>query len=111
RISKTLMNHQPSYRLSSDATYLIAGGLGGLGRSAARWMADMGARHLILLSRSGPKSEAAQELLKQLEAMGVRVKAPRCDVTSQDALSAALAECRDLPPIRGCIQGTMVLQD
>lgn len=90
---------------------MIAGGLGGLGRSAARWMASMGAKNLILLSRSGPKATAAQELIRELTDQGVRVRAPQCDLTSSEALTRALEECRDLPPIRGCIQGTMVLQD
>lgn len=107
---QTLLRHVPSYSLPSDATYLIAGGLGGLGRSAARWMASMGARNLILLSRSGPKSDAAQELVRHLTEQGVNVKTPKCDVTSASSLSAALEECSDLPPIRGCLQGTMVLQ-
>jgi NAD(P)-dependent dehydrogenase (short-subunit alcohol dehydrogenase family) len=100
----------PSYSLPSDATYLIAGGLGGLGRSAARWMALMGAKHLILLSRSGAKSDAAQKLIQDLTKQGVLVKAPKCDITSIDSLSVALKECSDLPPIRGCLQGVMVLQ-
>lgn len=48
-------------------SYIIAGGLGGLGRSAARWMVGMGAQHLVLISRSGPKSTAAFDLVKGLE--------------------------------------------
>ena len=105
-----LLNHTPSYTLIPTATYLIAGGLGGLGRSAARWMAKRGAKNLILLSRSGPKSQAAVDLLKELRALGVRVEAPRCDVSSAESLFAALQECTALPPIKGCIQGAMVLK-
>ncbi|KAI2942232.1 hypothetical protein CBS147321_5394 [Aspergillus niger] len=108
---QTSIRHVPRYSFPPEATYLIAGGLGGLGRSAARWMASMGAKNLILLSRSGPKATAAQELIRELTDQGVRVRAPRCDLTSSEALTRALEECRDLPPIRGCIQGTMVLQD
>lgn len=48
-------------------SYIIAEGLGGLGRSAARWMVGMGAQHLVLISRSGPKSTAAFDLVKGLE--------------------------------------------
>ncbi|KAL4860853.1 hypothetical protein BDV12DRAFT_208748 [Aspergillus spectabilis] len=108
---QTYLRHSPSYTFPPDATYVLAGGLGGLGRSTAHWMASLGAKNLILLSRSGPQSDAAQRLLGQLEGQGVRVAAPRCDVTSSDALASVLQECRDWPPIRGCIQGTMVLQD
>lgn len=48
-------------------SYIIAGGLGGLERSAARWMVGMGAQHLVLILRSGPKSTAAFDLVKGLE--------------------------------------------
>lgn len=73
-------------------------------------MASMGARHLILLSRSGPKSDASLYLIQELTDQGVNVKTPRCDVASVDALSEVLRDYSDLPPIKGCIQATMVLQ-
>jgi NADPH:quinone reductase-like Zn-dependent oxidoreductase len=97
--------------LRSDATYVIAGGLGGLGRSAAKWMAGKGARHLLLLSRSGPQSESAKTLVRDLERAGVRVAAPTCDVSNEEQLASVLSSCQQtMPPFRGCIQGTMVLR-
>ena len=74
-------------------------------------MADRGARHLILLSRSGPRTEAAATLLADLRAQGVRVEAPACDVSSHEALSQVLEVCAEtMPRIKGCIQGAMVLR-
>ncbi|KAJ8059505.1 hypothetical protein OCU04_011166 [Sclerotinia nivalis] len=100
------------WSLDPNATYVIAGGLGGLGRSAALWMASKGARHLILLSRSGPVSEAATSLLFKLRGMGVSVEAPKCDITSSDRLRLILSQCLEtFPPIKGCIQASMVLKD
>ena len=107
---QTCLPYKSSYFLPPDVTYIIAGGLGGLGRSAARWMVYVGARNLILLSRSGPQSQAARDLIQELEAMSVRIKAPKCDLTSARALSTALEECSELSLVKGCIQGTMVLQ-
>ncbi|PYS76017.1 MAG: hypothetical protein DMF66_17045, partial [Acidobacteria bacterium] len=54
-----------------DASYLITGGLGGLGLVVARWMVERGARHLLLMGRSGP-SAAARRALDELEALGAR---------------------------------------
>ena len=75
-------------------------------------MARCGARHLILLSRSGPKTEAAAELLVELVSQGVQVNAPACDITDRDALRQALDESgMEMPPVKGCVQSTMVLRD
>ncbi|KAJ5273327.1 reducing type I polyketide synthase [Penicillium angulare] len=51
----TVFNSVPSYTLNPKATYVIAGGFGGIARRTARWMVERGARHLLLFSRSGPK--------------------------------------------------------
>ena len=102
---------KPQYDLDPQATYLISGGLGGLGRSAALWMARRGARNLILLSRSGPKTDVAIKVVKKLQQMGVSVATPKCDVSSAENLDAVLSECaKTMPPIQGCIQSSMVLQ-
>ncbi|OLN83448.1 Lovastatin diketide synthase LovF 5 [Colletotrichum chlorophyti] len=105
-------SRKPISRFDSDASYVIAGGLGGLGRSVARWMASRGARHLILLSRRGPVDDAAKELVHELESVCDNVATPACDVTDAETLRKVITELSvTLPPIRGCIQGSMVLQD
>ena len=104
-------SRKPTYNLDPSATYLISGGLGGLGRSMARWMAGRGARNLILLSRSGASRDPAKELLKDLEAANVKVATPKCDVSNLLALEGVLQECMThMPLIKGCIQGSMVLK-
>lgn len=74
-------------------------------------MARRGARNLILLSRSGPRTDAARELLEDLRAQDVHVEAPACDITSSEALAHVLEDCsKTMPPVKGCIQGAMVLK-
>ncbi|KAJ8071240.1 hypothetical protein OCU04_001575 [Sclerotinia nivalis] len=91
---------------------MIAGGFGGLARSLARWLASRGAKNLLLLSRSGPRIGPAQELIKDLQSQGVRVECPKCDVNSSEQLLEVLQTYKKLlPPIKGCFQGSMVLQD
>ncbi|OJJ75778.1 hypothetical protein ASPBRDRAFT_38078 [Aspergillus brasiliensis CBS 101740] len=103
---------RPRSRFSADASYVIAGGLGGLGRSLARWMASRGARHLVLLSRSGARTAAAQALVQELEGQGVQVATPAVDISQRESLEQALSElARTMPPIRGCIQATVALRD
>jgi acyl transferase domain-containing protein/NADPH:quinone reductase-like Zn-dependent oxidoreductase/NADP-dependent 3-hydroxy acid dehydrogenase YdfG len=102
----------PEYCFDPNASYVIAGGLGGIGRSLASWFASRGAKHLILLSRSGPTSEKSLVLLEDLASRGVNVATPRCDVGNVESLRTVLeSAAKAMPPIKGCIQGSMVLKD
>ncbi|KAL1869097.1 Type I Iterative PKS [Diaporthe australafricana] len=102
-------------RLRPDATYLLPGGAGGLGRSIAKWMAGpaQGAKNLVFLSRGGADAATTRELLSELAAMGVRAAALKCNVGDEAQLVAALAEVTRLgfPRIAGVIQGAMQLRD
>ncbi|PWY79152.1 polyketide synthase [Aspergillus heteromorphus CBS 117.55] len=101
----------PTAQLRPDASYLLVGGAGGIGRSMAHWLAAHGVRNLIILSRSAATHPAAAALTAEL-APTCRVLALSCDVTSPSSLSQALQTCRStLPPIRGVIQAAMVLRD
>ncbi|MCJ1358943.1 MAG: hypothetical protein MMC33_008943 [Icmadophila ericetorum] len=103
---------QTKCSFQGEKSYIIAGGLGGLGKRIALWMANRGAKYLILLSRSGAVSEESIAFIRGLEAMGVNVKAPACDITDESVLAQVLAKCKPtFPPIKGCIQGSMVVQD
>ncbi|GFF43418.1 lovastatin nonaketide synthase [Aspergillus udagawae] len=99
-------------QLAADATYLIPGGLGGLGRSLAQRMADQGARNLIFTSRSGDKRPEAKKLLANLRSQGVHVKAYACDISDASQLDTVLQEAAvEFPPIRGVVTCAMHLQD
>ncbi|KGO62596.1 Acyl transferase/acyl hydrolase/lysophospholipase [Penicillium expansum] len=94
------------------ASYVLAGGYGGLGRSLARWMASRGAKSLIILSRSSASSPEKMELIADLDRMGCKVHSLVCDVADVSTLQQLSAEAfPNLPPIKGCIQGSMVLRD
>jgi NAD(P)-dependent dehydrogenase (short-subunit alcohol dehydrogenase family) len=105
-------NVRNTMQLYKGATYLLAGGLGGLGRSLARLLVDCGARNLAFLSRAGPNSPAAKALAKEMASVGVTARTFQCDISEAQSLAAALAECtREMPPIRGIIQLAAVIWD
>ena len=110
---KVLPRPSPPARLRPDASYLLVGGVGGLGRSMAHWMVDHGARNLILLSRSAGNLDKTGAFVAELREAGCRVLPLSCDVSIAEDLTKALRTCeqRGLPPVRGIIQGAMVLQD
>ncbi|MFJ8579618.1 SDR family NAD(P)-dependent oxidoreductase [Micromonospora sp. NPDC093277] len=93
------------------ATYLITGGLGALGLRTARWLADRGARHLLLLGRSQP-SAAAERVLDELRGRGVDVQVRHADIGRYDEVAAVVAGIdRDLPPLAGIVHSAGVLDD
>lgn len=99
-------------RLPENATYLLSGGLGGLGRSIARWMVGRGARNLVFLSRSGANNDAARELIQELRDDNVKVEVLKTDITDLSVLRSDLQPVlRGMPPVRGVIQAAMVLED
>lgn len=100
------------FHLPSQATYVLAGGMGGVGRSLARFLVANGARNLVFLSRSGAGSSHAKGLIEEMENNGVEVAMFACDVADRDALATVLATCREtMPPIRGVIQAATVIRD
>ncbi len=70
----------PKLKLDSQGTYILSGGLGGIGRSIADMMFDAGARNIAFLSRSGAQSEEAKQLLDSLHERGCNASAYRCDI-------------------------------
>jgi acyl transferase domain-containing protein/acyl carrier protein len=103
-----LVKHFPEQTRSSliqdQATYLITGGLAGLGLNLAQWLVSQGARHLILLSRHGMDTAEKRAIVQQMSTAGVEVLTPIADVSQARELQAALESMRaDLPPIRGVI--------
>jgi len=98
------------YRFKSDATYVLSGGLGGIGRSTAKWMASRGARSFLFLSSSGRITDAVSHMRVELESDGCTVTIRKCDVGDKEALQTVLEECKGtLPPIKGVVQGAMKL--
>src|SRR5579863_583786 len=75
----------------ADATYLITGGHGGLGLEIARWLVEKGARHLVLLSRSGASSNGEQVAF-ELAAEGATVTTIQADISNEADLARALSE-------------------
>ncbi|XXH03844.1 hypothetical protein Hte_010250 [Hypoxylon texense] len=104
-------SQRSTYRFDSGATYVIAGGLGGLGRCITEWMVRRGARNFLMLSRSGAASAIAREFVDEMVTQGVNIQAPLCDIVNGPRVRSILKEYEQrMPPIKGCIQATMVLK-
>ena len=97
--------------LRQDRTYLVTGGLGGIGCVVARWLADHGAGVIVLNGRREP-DEAAEQVIGELRDQGIRVEVELADVTDPAAVDAMLARMDDsLPALGGVIHSVGVLSD
>ncbi|MCJ1384294.1 hypothetical protein MMC17_007410 [Xylographa soralifera] len=102
---------KPEYFFDENATYLISGGLGGVGRSIFQWMVDLKAKSFLLLSRSGAKGQAAQESLAKMAERNVNIAGPPCYISCEATVTKVLETYSlTMPPIKGCIQAAMVLK-
>jgi len=107
-----LLRVEESLKLNSKATYLLIGGLGGLGRSLAQLFITSGARNIAFISRYTDTSPQAKELVAKLTGQGVNIRVFRGDIADQESILAALQQCsQELPPIRGAIHLAAVLCD
>ena len=110
--AKVYRRARDALKLDPSATYLIVGGLGGLGRSLARRFVACGAQNIAFLSRSGIASTEARSVVEELSARCAQVKTYRADVADETSFLAAIEQCsRELPPVRGVVQMAMVLRD
>ncbi|TDE26410.1 SDR family NAD(P)-dependent oxidoreductase, partial [Actinomadura sp. 6K520] len=97
-------------RVRDGATYLISGGLGGLGLAVAGRLADAGACSLVLAGRTLPDEVPAP--VAELRARGVRVELRKADLGDADGVADLLASVRrDMPPLRGVVHAAGVTDD
>jgi acyl transferase domain-containing protein/esterase/lipase len=97
--------------LRSDSTYLITGGLGGLGLKVAKWMVEQGARHLVLIGRREASTEVRKSL-NQLQEVGAEIRVVQADVSSSENMSQILREIKaSMPLLRGIIHTAGIISD
>lgn len=94
--------------LRPEASYLLVGGLGGLGRAISTWLVEHGARNLIYLSRSAGESDRDKAFLRELESQGCSVQAFPGNVSSLDDVKNVVEN--SAAPIAGVMHMPMVLR-
>jgi len=74
-------------------------------------MVANGARHVVLVSRSGSTTGKVKELVEELAAFGANIVVRRCNVARRaEVESLVKTGLEELPPVRGVVHGTMVLR-
>ncbi|OQS16864.1 polyketide synthase [Nocardia donostiensis] len=119
RIALDLTGNEPPVRpqhadvpIDASGRYLITGGFGAFGLATARWLVRRGARQLVLVGRSGARSDAARAQLAAWECDGVEVLVERTDITDIAAVRAMIERVHTAEaPLRGVFHAAGVLDD
>ena len=122
-LPKTKSPFSQQFRPRSQGTYLITGGLGSLGLGVATYLAEQGAKRVVLVSRrslpprsewksEGPLSNVTKKILA-LEEMGITIHTLAMDLTANDAdiLLRRKLSSLSLPPVLGVIHAAGILED
>jgi acyl transferase domain-containing protein/SAM-dependent methyltransferase/acyl carrier protein len=117
RLARAPQPEKGTVPIHSNATYLITGGLGGLGLEVAGWLTECGARHLVLAGRTPlpPRSDWASladdrrvAAIVALERAGAQVEAVALDVGDASAMTALITRLSVAePPLRGIVHAAV----
>ncbi|OGT44580.1 MAG: hypothetical protein A3E82_01680 [Gammaproteobacteria bacterium RIFCSPHIGHO2_12_FULL_38_11] len=107
-----LAENSKTLTLNSNATYLVTGGLNGFGFRTAQWLAEKGAKQLVLLGRSSVNSETIIPAIAELTHLGIDVQVKALDITDAEALNNLLSEIKNtMPPLKGIFHAAAVYDD
>ncbi|MFG3250381.1 SDR family NAD(P)-dependent oxidoreductase [Streptomyces sp. NPDC048187] len=95
-----------------DASYLVTGGLGGLGLLVARWLAERGAGAVVLTSRSAPGADTRAALDALTDEFGTRVEVVCGDLAEPGVADTLVRAATDTGcPLRGVVHAAAVVED
>ncbi|MYG18655.1 MAG: KR domain-containing protein, partial [Gemmatimonadales bacterium] len=104
-LGKIVVTTPPLVRggLRGDRSYLVTGGLGGIGIAVADWLAERGAGAIVLNGRRNPDPEA-EEAIQALRQRGATVEVELAAMHDQGAIGGMLVRIeRVRPPLGGVL--------
>ncbi len=108
-----LVRPQPAdVPIDGNGRYLITGGFGAFGLATGRWLIGRGARHLVLIGRSGASAESARRQVGEWREQGIEVLQELADITEPEAVAAVVNRVHAADrPLRGVFHAAGVLDD
>ncbi|QCX82930.1 Mycocerosic acid synthase (plasmid) [Streptomyces sp. YIM 121038] len=105
------VRQQPPPVVRADSSYIITGGLTGIGLEVAQWLASQGAGRIVLNGRRPPTPKTELRLTSMRQA-GTDIHVARGDI-SDPSTAHALVEAATATglPLRGAVHSAAVLRD
>jgi thioester reductase-like protein len=96
----------------NSSTYLITGGLGGIGLEVAKFLVNSGGRYIVLVGRS-PPTPKAEDIIRSLSSLGARILVLQLDIGDAGQCQELFNNLKnsDFPPVRGIMHAAGVLSD
>lgn len=108
---KKELSDQNSKIFSSDSTYIITGGCGGMGLETARWLSENGVDSIVLLGRHAPSASALEAIDQIRDSSDITIKTKQVDISDQGSLKRIFHEIRtSMPPVKGIFHIAGVLE-
>jgi acyl transferase domain-containing protein/acyl carrier protein len=109
-VTAELPSEADAVEIRGDGSYLITGGLGGLGLTLGTRLAQRGAGQIVLMGRREPSSEA-RAAIAEMERAGAKVSVMQTDVSDAGQVAEAFQRMQDMSPLRGVVHAAVVLED
>lgn len=99
-------------RLDPNGTYIVAGGLGDLGRRLCTLLARRGAGNIVTLSRRVLDEEIKSQFSREIAELGATLYTAQCNIVDRLAVEKVKVDLEEkgLSPVRGIIHAGMVLR-
>lgn len=101
---------RPSAVMDPDGSYVVSGGLRGIGFLVADWLIGRGARKLVLFGRSLPDA-AVMARIERWRADGVQVEVEQADASNDADIVRVVAAATAMGQLRGVIHNAGTLSD
>uniref|UniRef100_A0A4W3GF71 Fatty acid synthase 2 n=1 Tax=Callorhinchus milii TaxID=7868 RepID=A0A4W3GF71_CALMI len=114
RMSEIPMHCRQKQLFKSDAVYIVAGGLTGLGFETVKFIANHGGGYILVLSRSSPSKEKQEEFSKLQNEIGTRIICVACDISALSNVEKAISNFLHSFPkvsVKGVFHSAVVLHD
>jgi fatty acid synthase len=109
--AQKLIQALPKTYFYKDKTYIVVGGLGGMGLEITDWMIERGAREIFIVSRSGIRNSYQESMLEKWREIGACIHLETINVSSMNQVCTLLLDAISIAPIGGIFNLSLVLED